>query len=101
MTKGRIKRQPQRTCVSCRRTLPKRDLVRLVRTPSGEFLIDSTGKAAGRGVYLCPNKRCWTVALKKKRIGHALKMAITEEARARIRDFAEGLPELETKDSDV
>ena len=98
MAKGHVKKRPQRTCVGCRRTLPKRDLVRLVRTPSGEILIDPTGKAQGRGVYLCPNRRCWTIALKKRRIGHALRTALSEEAYARMEAFATTLPDVEIED---
>ena len=81
--------------------MPKRDLVRLVRTPSGDISIDPTGKAQGRGVYLCPNKRCWMIALKKKRIGQALRTTVSEEAYARIETFAATLPDIEIEDKDV
>ena len=51
----RPKHQPLRTCVACRQTKPKRELLRIVRTPDQHVLIDATGKKSGRGAYLCDN----------------------------------------------
>ncbi|MBC7234311.1 MAG: YlxR family protein [Chloroflexi bacterium] len=86
--KKRVRRQPQRTCIACRRIDSKRALVRLVRTPEGEVLIDLTGKRAGRGAYLCTNPRCWLTALEDGRIGRALKAELSTEERAHIRAYA-------------
>lgn len=63
---------PLRTCVGCKEVRPKEDLIRVVRTPQGEVLVDSSGKLAGRGAYLCPKSDCLKQALKKKAIQRTL-----------------------------
>ncbi|MHB1293490.1 MAG: RNase P modulator RnpM [Anaerolineae bacterium] len=89
----RVRRIPQRTCIACRRTSGKRELVRIVRTPAGEIAVDATGKLAGRGAYLCHDRRCWLAALKSKRIDQALKVTLRDEDRARLSAYGEQLPE--------
>ncbi len=79
---------PQRTCVVCRSTTVKRQLVRVVRTPSGVVEIDPTGKKNGRGAYLCRRSECWEAALKKDRLGAALKVKIGPDARSQLAAFA-------------
>jgi hypothetical protein len=78
------RRFPVRTCVACRTERQKRDLVRVVRTPGGEVMIDDTGRANGRGAYLCADGSCWATALKKKSIERALGVALSSEVRARL-----------------
>src|SRR5579885_1748 len=56
---------PLRTCVSCHETKPKRELLRVVRTPDGHVSIDATGKKSGRGAYLCARLSCWEQAVQK------------------------------------
>ena len=80
---ARRKHQPQRTCVVCRTTGAKRTLTRLVRTPEG-VKIDSSGKLAGRGAYLCDNPACWQKAARSDAVGRALRTTLTEEERALI-----------------
>ena len=46
---------PQRKCIGCNESKPKKELIRIVRTPEGEMLLDSTGRANGRGAYICNN----------------------------------------------
>ena len=87
MTK-RVRRQPQRTCIACRQTTGKRDLVRLVRTPEGEIFPDPTGKKPGRGAYVCARQECWLKALADGRIGRALKAELSAADRARIQAYA-------------
>jgi predicted RNA-binding protein YlxR (DUF448 family) len=82
---------PQRTCIACRTTSAKREFVRLVRTPAGHVEIDPTGKKAGRGAYLCSTPACWELALKKDRLGAALKTTLLPEDAARLRQYADGL----------
>ena len=94
MPQRHIRRQPQRTCIACQRTDSKRQLVRLVRRPDGEILVDPTGKLAGRGAYLCASRACWLRALAQNRVGRALKAALTEEQAARLAEYAAQLPEL-------
>lgn len=93
MSPRTVKRQPQRTCVGCQRISTKRELVRIVRKPDGEVVVDPTGKLAGRGAYLCKDKRCWRVALEHKRLERALKLALTPEQHAYIEAYAAQLPD--------
>ena len=70
-------RQPQRTCVVCRSTTAKRALHRIVRSPSGAVGYDPTGKAPGRGAYLCGQPACLEAALRRGSIQRALKVTDT------------------------
>ncbi|MBM3187123.1 MAG: YlxR family protein [Chloroflexi bacterium] len=97
MPQKRIRRQPQRTCIACRRVGDKRGFVRLVRTPGGEIVIDPPSRVAGRGAYLCRHKACWMQALRQKRIGTALRTELSPEDWARIEAFAADLPENESE----
>ncbi len=90
-TGKRVKHVPQRTCAGCRQVLPKRGLIRLVRQPGG-VLIDPTGKAAGRGVYLHNRRACWERGLSGA-VAQALKTDLTEQDRERMIAFMETLPE--------
>jgi predicted RNA-binding protein YlxR (DUF448 family) len=81
----RRKHVPLRTCVACRRTLAKRELVRIVRTPEGSIEIDLKGKRAGRGAYLCHQQACWEAALGQGLLGRALKTRIAGEQVAALR----------------
>jgi predicted RNA-binding protein YlxR (DUF448 family) len=74
------KRIPLRTCVVCRKTGSKRELVRVVRTPVAGVQVDASGKMAGRGAYLCRNKACWEQAGLGQRLGQALKTTLTAES---------------------
>jgi predicted RNA-binding protein YlxR (DUF448 family) len=62
-------------------------MVRLVRTPKGELVIDETGKQNGRGAYLCRRPSCWDAALKGQQLGKSLKMEIGERERKVLRQF--------------
>jgi predicted RNA-binding protein YlxR (DUF448 family) len=73
----RQKHKPQRTCIACRETKDKRDLIRVVRTPAGDFIIDPTGKANGRGAYLCRQTSCWEKGLQKQHLAQALKVNLS------------------------
>ncbi len=81
---------PQRTCVGCRTVMPKRTLVRIVRTPQG-VLVDMTGKMNGRGAYLHNQRQCWERALKGA-LSHALKVELTAEDRSRLDAYMQTLP---------
>jgi predicted RNA-binding protein YlxR (DUF448 family) len=82
------RRIPLRTCVACRSTSGKRDLVRIVRTPSGAVEVDETGKKAGRGAYLCARTACWVDAIKKGRVESALRVKLTPDDRLLLTEFA-------------
>lgn len=81
----RVKHVPQRTCVACRQVLAKRQLVRVVRGPSGAVFVDPTGKANGRGAYVHNQGSCWEQALKSGALDRALKVTITDADRATLR----------------
>ena len=76
--------------MGCREVLPKRTMVRIVRTADG-VQIDPTGKLAGRGAYLHDRRECWERGLKGA-LGHALKTTLTQADRARLEDFMNSLP---------
>jgi len=88
----RPRRLPQRSCVACRTTTAKRELVRIVRLPTGAVEVDPTGKKSGRGAYLCRQVACWEEALKRSRLSKALRTTLTEESRAVLQAFAATLP---------
>jgi len=73
------RRPPTRTCVSCRTEREKGDLVRIVRTQSGEVRLDPTGKAPGRGAYLCADAACWSKALKTRAVQRSLEISSSGE----------------------
>lgn len=74
---ARKKHKPQRTCIACRETQDKRGLIRIIRTPAQEVVIDPTGKANGRGAYLCHKTECWDKGLQKKLLANALKTTLS------------------------
>ncbi len=78
------RRFPMRTCVACRTERQKRELLRIVRAPDGTVSLDPTGRAAGRGAYLCPDGHCWPAALKKSSIERALAAPLPAELRDRL-----------------
>ena len=80
------RRIPQRQCVGCREMKDKRVLLRIVRTPEGEILLDSTGKKSGRGAYVCPDPEC----LKKARRSKALERAFDTAIPPEVYDALEG-----------
>lgn len=82
---------PQRTCVACRRSTHKRELIRIVRTPEGSVEVDATGKRSGRGAYLCGSVECWDEALRKDRLSSALRTRISEADKERLRAHAASL----------
>jgi predicted RNA-binding protein YlxR (DUF448 family) len=74
----KTKKVPMRRCVGCMESKQKRELIRIVASDAGPR-IDPTGKANGRGVYLCPNTECFTKARKKKAIGRGLQIEVGEQ----------------------
>jgi len=88
------KHVPQRTCVGCREILPKRSLIRIVRTEMG-IQIDPTGKLAGRGAYLHNQRSCWERGLKGG-LAQALKTELTEEDKKKLIEAMASLPEAES-----
>ena len=75
----KIKKIPMRQCLGCNEHKPKKELIRVVRTPDGEIVLDFVGKQSGRGAYICPAESCFKKARKSNRIANALECAIPEE----------------------
>ncbi len=78
------KKIPLRICVGCREKIPKKELVRIVRTPEGEVVLDATGKKPGRGAYICLREECFKKAIKGKRLEKNLQITISNELIAEI-----------------
>ncbi len=79
MENKKVKKTPERKCMGCMQTFPKKDLVRIVRTPEGNVEMDLTGKKSGRGAYICKSEACLKKAIKSKRIQTNLEVEISEE----------------------
>ena len=78
-------RVPVRTCIGCQCKKPKKELIRIIRTPEGKIEIDKTGKKSGRGAYLCGNVECLDIALRKKNLNRSLKQDITLQTLDELR----------------
>ena len=83
---------PIRQCIGCREQKPKPELIRVVRSPSGEVFLDPRGKASGRGAYLCRDAACLKKAVKSRALERALSVPIPEEVWTRL------LAEMEAED---
>jgi len=67
---------PVRTCIGCKCKKPKKEMIRIIRTPDGKIEIDKTGKKSGRGAYLCDNVKCLDVAFRENSLNKSLKQDI-------------------------
>jgi predicted RNA-binding protein YlxR (DUF448 family) len=67
---------PVRTCIGCKCKKPKKDMIRIIKTPDGKIEIDRTGKKSGRGAYICGNAKCLDIALRKNNLNRSLKQDI-------------------------
>ncbi|MFW5435188.1 RNase P modulator RnpM [Paenibacillus apiarius] len=75
----RQRKVPLRKCVACQEMMPKKELIRVVKTPQDEVLIDLTGKKSGRGAYLCGKLSCFKLAHKSRALDRALKHQVQSE----------------------
>lgn len=66
-------------CSGCKEQKPKKELVRVVRSPEGEISLDLTGKKSGRGAYICPKLDCLKLARKARRLEKSFSCQIPEE----------------------
>ena len=73
------KKFPQRQCIGCGEMKNKKELIRILKTPEGEFVVDATGRKNGRGAYICPSMDCFKKAVKGKGLERSFKMAIPKE----------------------
>ena len=73
------RKRPQRQCVGCRESKDKQDLIRIVKTPEGDIVIDRTGRKNGRGAYLCDCEDCLKKAKKSNALSRSFRMNVPEE----------------------
>ena len=83
------KKIPMRQCLGCREMKPKRELIRVVRSPEGTISLDFKGKASGRGAYVCPDMNCLKKAMKSKAIERAFETAMPEEIYVQLTEQME------------
>ncbi len=87
------KHVPMRTCIACKTTKSKRELLRVVHTPAGSVELDPGGKKSGRGAYLCAKRSCWENVLKSKKLLSEFEISqIPPEDLARLNEFLQTLP---------
>ncbi len=79
------KKIPMRQCLGCREMKPKRELLRVVRSPEGEISLDYRGKASGRGAYICPDPQCLKKAIRARALERALSTSIPPEILERLK----------------
>ncbi|EEH98136.1 YlxR family protein [Clostridium tertium] len=85
----KVKKIPLRMCTGCMEMKPKKELIRVVKSPEGEVSVDLTGKKSGRGAYICKDKECLEKAFKAKRLSRNLDIAIDEVIYNRLREEIE------------
>lgn len=80
-----MKSLPQRTCIGCNSQKDKKDLIRIVKNKEGNIFIDRTGKANGRGAYICDDIQCLEKAIKSKRLEKIFDTKISDEIYENLR----------------
>ena len=80
------KKIPMRLCIGCGEMKSKRDMMRILKTPEEEFVLDVTGKKNGRGAYLCKDGECLSKAIKTKGLERSFKMSIPKEVYAKLEE---------------
>lgn len=80
------KKIPERSCIGCRGKFAKRELIRIVKTPEGEVIVDPTGKLNGRGAYICAKIECLEKAYKGDKLSQALGTNVSEDIYNRLRE---------------
>ena len=83
------KKIPMRQCLGCREMKPKKELIRVVRSPEGEISLDFKGKANGRGAYICPDAACLHKAIKGRALERAFSMQIPAEIYEKLNNEME------------
>lgn len=78
------KKIPMRQCLGCREMKPKKELIRVVRSPEGDISLDFKGKAPGRGAYICPDAQCLKKAVRARALEKAFSAQIPEEVYEKL-----------------
>ena len=82
----KVKKIPLRMCTGCMEMKPKKEFIRVVKSPEGEVSVVLTGKKSGRGAYICKNAECLEKSFKTKRLSRNLDVVIDEEIYNRLRE---------------
>ena len=85
------KKIPMRMCVGCREMKEKREMIRIVRTPEGNAVLDPTGKRSGRGAYVCRQAECLRRAIRQRQLERQLEITMTDEISEALADELERL----------
>ena len=80
-----MKSIPQRTCIGCKEKKDKKDLIRIVKDKEGNIFVDKTGKANGRGAYICDDVTCLDKAIKSKSLQRNFETEVTNELYENLR----------------
>jgi predicted RNA-binding protein YlxR (DUF448 family) len=80
------KKQPIRRCTGCGEHFPKKELIRILRTPEGAIVLDEGGKKSGRGAYICKSAACLKKARRAKRLEASLECSIPDEVYDRLEE---------------
>lgn len=80
-----MKNLPKRTCIGCNEIKLKKELIRIVKNKEGQILVDKTGKANGRGAYICDSIECLEKAIKTKRLERNFETKISDEIYNELR----------------
>lgn len=82
----KVKKIPLRMCTGCMEMKPKKELIRIVKTPEGDVCVDLTGKKSGRGAYVCKSIECLEKSFKAKRLNRNLDIPISEEIYDKLKE---------------
>jgi predicted RNA-binding protein YlxR (DUF448 family) len=83
----RARHTPERSCIACGRKLPKRELVRIVRAADGQVVVDPTGKANGRGSYLCKTGKCWEQGVRRGSLERGLRSPLSAKDKEALMNY--------------
>ena len=81
-----VRKLPVRRCTGCGEHFPKKELIRVLRTPDGDILLDDSGKKSGRGAYICKNASCLKKARKARRLESSLECSIPDSVYDRLEE---------------
>ena len=81
-----VRKQPVRKCTCCGEHFPKNELIRVVRTPEGDIVLDEVGKKSGRGAYICKSAACLKKARKARRLETSLECSIPDEVYGKLEE---------------
>ena len=89
----KAKKIPMRMCLGCREMKPKKELLRVVRSPEGSLSVDATGRKPGRGAYVCRSAECLKKAIRQKQLERAFECALQDEVKEALMRELQALEE--------